>query len=269
MLDYHLYPGPGSPNPEPKRAAVLGEFGGLGLPIPSHMWQHENWGYQSFKTEEELTEATVGLFERLRFLISSPGLSAAVYTQTTDVETEANGIMTYDRAVLKMDEKKLHRAVVDLYSPPLVLLPVVPTSETQGQTWHYTLDKPGEQWTTTHFDDSAWAKGVGGFGTAGTPDAVIGTEWKTDDIWLRRSIEIPEFDKGTQLFVRIHHDDDAEVYVDGKVVARAPGFLSSYIFFKIPQAIADTISAGKHTLAVHCHQIKGGQYIDAGIYRAQ
>jgi hypothetical protein len=115
MNDRHDYPGPSSPTPETSRAAVLGEFGGLGIPTPGHMWEDKHWGYRTFKTPAELTDAGVALFTKLRQLIASPGLSAAVYTQTTDCETEANGLMTYDRAVIKMDEKRLHQAIRHLF----------------------------------------------------------------------------------------------------------------------------------------------------------
>jgi len=268
MLDWHSYPGPASPKPELKRAAVLGEFGGLGLPVPDHMWQKEGWGYQSYKTPDELTDAGVSLFERLRFLIASPGLSAAVYTQTSDVETEANGLMTYDREILKMDEKRLHQAITDLFGPALSLVAVVPTSETESQIWRFTTAKPKESWVKPAFDDSKWAEGKGGFGTAGTPGAIVGTEWKSDDIWLRRTFDMPDLDRGTKLYFKLHHDDDAEVYIDGVPAFHSAGYLSAYSTFSIPQALADKLTSGTHTLAVHCHQIKGGQFIDVGIYRA-
>lgn len=115
MHDIHVYPGPESPEPEPTRAAVLGEFGGLGLPLAGHTWQDEsNWGYRSYASREELTEAYRALIDKLAALIRERGLSAAVYTQTTDVEIEVNGLMTYDRRVLKIDENVLndvHRAL--------------------------------------------------------------------------------------------------------------------------------------------------------------
>ena len=114
MIDWHIYPGPEAPQPEAKRVSVLGEFGGLGLPIPGHMWQAEHWGYQSYNSTEELTEAFVESFRKVKLLISEPGLSAAIYTQTTDVETEANGLYTYDREVLKMDEMVIKDAVLAL-----------------------------------------------------------------------------------------------------------------------------------------------------------
>jgi beta-galactosidase/beta-glucuronidase len=102
--DMHKYPGPGAPEPEQKRAIVLGEFGGLGLPVRGHTWQSEkNWGYRSFTDAGSLTSAYEDLISKLLPLIDQKGLSAAVYTQTTDVEVEVNGLMTYDREMVKMD----------------------------------------------------------------------------------------------------------------------------------------------------------------------
>jgi beta-galactosidase/beta-glucuronidase len=109
--DLHKYPGPGAPEPEKSRAGVLGEFGGLGLPLSGHTWQAEkNWGYRSFTNAVDLTAAYVDLTTKLAPLIEQKGLSAAVYTQTTDVEIEVNGLMTYDRAMVKMDLKRLEAA---------------------------------------------------------------------------------------------------------------------------------------------------------------
>jgi beta-galactosidase/beta-glucuronidase len=111
MHDIHDYPGPSAPKAEAKRAAVLGEFGGLGLPIPGHLWvdTKKNWGYRRFTSRDALTEAYLKLAAKLRPLVSSH-LSAAVYTQTTDCETEVNGLMTYDRELIKMDVEKIHAA---------------------------------------------------------------------------------------------------------------------------------------------------------------
>ena len=113
--DIHKYPGPAAPPTEEKRAAVLGEFGGLGLPVKGHTWQDEkNWGYRSYKTREELTDAYLVLLDNLHSLIGG-GLCAGVYTQTTDVEIEVNGLMTYDRAMIKMDVEKTAAANKRLY----------------------------------------------------------------------------------------------------------------------------------------------------------
>jgi hypothetical protein len=119
VIDMHNYPGPGAPNLEEKRAAVLGEFGGLGMPVKGHSWQAEkNWGYVSYKSSGELTDAYLDLIRKLRPLTGAPGLCAAVYTQTTDCEVEVNGLMTYDRAQVKMDEATITAANKTVYAPP-------------------------------------------------------------------------------------------------------------------------------------------------------
>jgi hypothetical protein len=102
-----------------KQVIVLGEFGGLGLPLEGHTWQQkDNWGYQSFKNKEELLSKYEAFMNSLEKLIGQ-GLSAGVYTQTTDVEVETNGLMTYDRKVVKMPEARLKQLHGKLYNPSL------------------------------------------------------------------------------------------------------------------------------------------------------
>ena len=110
VIDMHKYPGPGSPDPEAARAAVLGEFGGLGLPIDGHRWVEKNWGYRGMADRTELNQKYLELWKNVAKLRDEKGLSAAVYTQLTDVETECNGLMTYDRAVTKVDVELLRAA---------------------------------------------------------------------------------------------------------------------------------------------------------------
>jgi hypothetical protein len=98
----------------------LGEFGGLGLAVEDHTWQEKNnWGYQTFKNSDELFKRYSELIERIPALIEN-GLSAAVYTQTTDVEVETNGLMTYDRRKIKMPADKLKMVNSKLYNDPVV-----------------------------------------------------------------------------------------------------------------------------------------------------
>jgi hypothetical protein len=118
MKDMHVYPGPGMFPVMPDRASVLGEFGGLGFPTAGHTWVNDkrNWGYQTFQDLPTLQAAYAELIAKLEPLVKS-GLAAAVYTQTTDVESEVNGLMTYDREVVKFDAAKLaelHRALLRL-----------------------------------------------------------------------------------------------------------------------------------------------------------
>ena len=263
--DIHRYPGPAAPPTEANRAAVLGEFGGLGLPIKDHTWQNEkNWGYRSYKTRDELTDAYLALIENLRSLIGD-GLCAAVYTQTTDVEIEVNGLMTYDRAMIKMDQKKTARANKSLYLPPPIVETVVPTSQTQPQSWRYTTTEPADSWKNADFDDSSWQQGPGGFGTEGTPGAVVRTEWKTYNIWLRRTFELKDIQQLGMPQLAIHHDEYTEVYLNGQLIAKLGGYTTSYVRVPLDGKARKALKPGANCLAIHCKQTTGGQYIDAGL----
>ncbi|WP_295119525.1 glycoside hydrolase family 2 protein [uncultured Chitinophaga sp.] len=108
FVDTHIYIGPNDASvPDDKRAASLGEFGGLGLFVRGHMWPVENNAYGFEPTKAALSDRYVLLMDQVEQLMRYRGLSVAVYTQTTDVEHEVNGVLTYDRAVEKMDVEKI------------------------------------------------------------------------------------------------------------------------------------------------------------------
>lgn len=107
MLDLHNYPAPEMYLYDAQRATVLGEYGGIGLVLKDHLWEPDrNWGYVQFNSSKEATDEYVKYADMLLQLVKR-GFSAAVYTQTTDVEVEVNGLMTYDRKVIKLDEKRV------------------------------------------------------------------------------------------------------------------------------------------------------------------
>ncbi|WP_303919040.1 glycoside hydrolase family 2 protein [Draconibacterium sediminis] len=107
MLDLHNYPGPDMYLYDGSRATVLGEYGGIGLALEDHLWATDrNWGYVQFKNSKEVTDKYIEYAEEL-YKMAKTGFSAAVYTQTTDVEGEVNGLMTYDRKVIKLDENRV------------------------------------------------------------------------------------------------------------------------------------------------------------------
>jgi beta-galactosidase/beta-glucuronidase len=114
IIDMHNYPDPVMGLFDSKRVNVLGEYGGIGLVIDNHLWETgRNWGYVQYKTSEDATKAYIDLTEKLKKLIPF-GYSAAIYTQTTDVESEINGIMTYDRKVIKLIEDKIRKANLEV-----------------------------------------------------------------------------------------------------------------------------------------------------------
>jgi hypothetical protein len=267
IRDIHSYPAPKAPEAEPNRAIVLGEFGGLGLAIDGHTWKKEHWGYQGMYSADHLTSRYETFLRNIFQSRDKPGLCAAVYTQLTDVEVECNGLMTYDRAIVKPDMERVAAANQGDFSrvpPPPVVEIVVPTSEEQGQKWSYTLEQPSADWFKTEFDHSQWKVGPGGFGTKGTPGSVVRTEWSTAEIWLRRSVTIPD-KKLASLQFRIHHDEDAEVYVNGVLAGRFSGYSTGYEENPIAAQGLDALRPGENMVAVHCKQTAGGQYIDLGM----
>lgn len=263
IMDIHVYPGPGAPDRQTGRAIVLGEFGGLGLPVEKHTWQDKNnWGYRNFTDAKEMMIRYEELIRNLA-LLKAKGLSAAIYTQTTDVEGEVNGFLTYDRDVAKMPIDWLRKVNTTVYGPEKDMQAVLPTADDKVGEWFYTETQPTDYWYSDTFNTSAWKKGKGGFGTAGTPGAVIGTTWSTPNIWIRREFEVSAVDG--DLWLKIHHDEDASVYINGIFITRLEGYVGSYSFKDIPD---DILLPGKNVIGISCKQTQGGQFIDAGIYRA-
>jgi len=114
MLDMHNYPEPRMGLFDSKRSNVLGEYGGIGLALEGHLWEKDrNWGYVQYKTSEEATNAYIEMAHQLKALIPF-GYSAAVYTQTTDVESEVNGLITYDRKVIKLNEAQIRKVNLEI-----------------------------------------------------------------------------------------------------------------------------------------------------------
>jgi hypothetical protein len=140
------------------------------------------------------------------------------------------------------------------------------TSEESPVPWRYTVKSPAANWIQPDFDDAAWGKGPGGFGTVGTPGAIVRTDWRDRDIWLRRTFKLDKVPgTASSLYLRVHHDDDAAVYLNGTEVARLNGWTSGYVDLPLSNEHAALLRAGMNTLAVKCHQTAGGQYIDCGI----
>ena len=108
ILDIHNYPAPAMPFYSSDFVVVLGEYGGIGYPIEGHLWWNKrNWGYIQFNNTDEVTAEYVKYATKLKEFIPQ-GMAAAIYTQTTDVEGEVNGFVTYDRKVVKMDKSKVN-----------------------------------------------------------------------------------------------------------------------------------------------------------------
>ncbi len=268
LADIHRYPGPDAPALEPDRAAVLGEFGGLGLPVAGLTWLEQgSWGYRAFDDPLVWSDAYAALLERVRALEVDHGLAAAVYTQLTDVESEVNGLMTYDRSLIKAEPTRLRSAARKLSWPLPVRRVLVPTSEAQGVPWRYLTEGPPEGWAGPAFDDASWAVGPGGFGRPDSPGAVVRTPWDTRELWLRRAFDYTPDPSGApaQLVLRVHHDEDVQVYLNGTPVIALPYSTQHYVDVPLGPEAAGELRQGENVLALHCHQLGYGQYCDAGL----
>jgi hypothetical protein len=119
ISDIHHYPEPAVQAAEDKRAIVLGEFGGLGLPLQGHTWEQKNWGYRNMSDTLQLLSRYETYYDMVQKYVKENGLSATIYTQTTDVETETNGLMTYDRKINKMGAQNVFKANMNIIPPSL------------------------------------------------------------------------------------------------------------------------------------------------------
>lgn len=263
LNDAHNYPFPETPAADSARASVMGEFGGLGLPLPSHDWSTDYWSYQTLPDAAALEGWYYALLQEIWSQKETRGLSAAIYTQTADVETECNGLLTYDRRVEKISPGRLAAMNSgELFRQPMTVLL---TNAVFGvPVWRYTFAKPSPLWNLPVFDDHAWPEGPGGFGTSFTRGSRVSTTWNTSDIWLRRSFVLGSVNfQGARFF--LHHDKSVQIYLNGIEALHTDSYLVNYALFDIsPQALA-ALHPGTNCIAVHCDQTAGGQFIDVGI----
>jgi beta-galactosidase len=268
IADEHNYPEPAFPLGDRRfddYIKVVGEFGGHGMPIEGHLWSKNapNWGYGGLP--KDLAEWKDRYSRSLRILADfrKRGIAGGVYTQTTDVEVEINGLRTYDR-VNKVDPSWLKPLSDMLLNTPDVVKTTVmmPTSENEAQDWRFTIGTPAAGWEKPGFDDSTWSQGKGGFGAHRMKSLKIGTGWTGNEIWLRRDFNITTIAEG-QAILRMFHDEDAQVFLNGELITGVGGFATSYVDFPIQRA--DLLKTGRNVIAIHCKQTEGCQFIDAGI----
>jgi len=145
-------------------------------------------------------------------------------------------------------------------------LPVSLLAQKVVDQWRYTLEPPQGAWQTATYDDAAWKTGNGGFGTVGTPGARVGTVWNTKTIWLRKRVPLSEALRKPALLV--HHDEDAEIFLNGQRVLALKGYLTDYQVIPLPEEHRALVKPGENLLAVFCKQETGGQFIDAHLIDA-
>jgi tetratricopeptide (TPR) repeat protein len=155
----------------------------------------------------------------------------------------------------------------------LLLLPIdaktelmVPTSENEGVPWRLTTSQPPANWMREEFDDSTWTTGSGGFGDGWAPGLVLRTPWKTSDIWLRRKFEWKPNPAVQSILARVAHDESFELFFNGQQVLSRQDWTTGYTFYPLDAKVLGLLKPGTNTMAVHCFNSVGSQYIDVGLH---
>jgi len=133
-------------------------------------------------------------------------------------------------------------------------------------SWRQTFAEPASDWHRVAFDDSGWSAGEPGYGNQELPplqQALVKTSWTTSDIWARGEFELEQV--VPHLALRLSHDEDVEVYVNGVLACQRAGFIGDYVIHRLDAAAAAALRPGKNLLAVHCHQTLYGQFLDVQI----
>jgi hypothetical protein len=264
FLDIHSYPPPAVPKSS-TQVLACGEYGGIGYIVPGHTWA-TGPTYIMMDNTDAYTKLYNDYARDLVVFKTNNGLSAAVYTEITDVEVELNGLMTYDR-IPKAPIEKFRASNEMIIHGERYLKTVLSTSEETAHKWQYTISEPAANWAQPVFNDSSWQSGLAGFGTDGTPGAHVRTNWSTHDIWMRQNFDLDmNASDLDNLILMLHHDDKCEVYINGVLAADAGGATGGYSIVDVNDAGKKALNLhGKNTIAIHCHQDGGGQYIDAGL----
>lgn len=150
------------------------------------------------------------------------------------------------------------------YIAPVITKFAPTADESDAVMWNYHTTQPGDGWMRPDFDDSTWRRGPGGFGTRGTPNSHVRTVWDTNEIWMRRTITLPD-PLPENLALIAHHDEDVAVYVNGTLAATATGFNAEYETLPFIKGAQSAFKPGANVIAVHCRQTSGGQYIDVSV----
>jgi hypothetical protein len=141
---------------------------------------------------------------------------------------------------------------------------VLPTSESSpGQLWRYTTSTPPGTWMQQTFDDSAWMTGRGGFGDVDRGFTSVRTSWTSADLWLRQSFQLDSLP--SSLSVRIYHDEDVQVYINGVLAFSEVSWSQGYRTVKVADAALAALQLGANRIAVHCHNVSAPQFLDVGL----
>jgi hypothetical protein len=256
--DAHQYPGPGMepPSQNKGRAIVLGEFGGLGLVVKDHIWDpnKRNWGYKTYHEKDILVSEYEEMMYNLQLMIPR-GLAAAIYTQTTDVEGEVNGFITYDREVMKIPETHLQKLHTPLYIQPVGKISFIDMpNETARNKFRFFKGSL----------DSIWIKNIQSTNFVDNKDSVILK--KGESVFAFQDINIERMPDG--LGLKLFGYGDAKIYINGTLVWREDKIRTKrhYDDINLTDKI-NLLKAGSNRILVECRYATQDTKFDFMLYR--
>ena len=195
------------------------------------------------------------------------GLAAAIYTQTTDVEGEVNGLMTYDRELVKFDEDRLNALHDRIYASEGVARVLLPTSEYRPQEWEYRMSAPEGDWTDSGSADG-WQVGAAPFQSGSNSNLPTGTVWESGPIWIRATFDLEAVP--ANLWVELYHAvDSGAVYLNGQQILDFEGLrLGGQRHYRHMDMSAHVglLRKGRNTLAVTGEYAEAQRGLDFGAY---
>lgn len=258
VMDVHQYPGPGMEPPAAHkgRAIVLGEFGGLGLVVKDHIWdpQKRNWGYKTYMESQTLISEYSQLMYNMELMIPR-GLAAAIYTQTTDVEGEVNGLMTYDRKVVKIPEDILRILHAPLFREPDGKITFInKASETAPNQFRVLLGETNPGWLQQ-----------------ATPEKFVDSRQpvelkKGESVYAYQDFDIHEMPAGFGM--TLYGFGDAKIYLNGKLIWQEDKIRTKRHYDDIN--ISDKIKylkPGTNRISVECTNATQNTNFDFSLYR--
>jgi hypothetical protein len=238
------------------RAIVLGEFGGLGLVVKDHIWNpnKHNWGYRTYMEKETLISEYAQLMYNMELMVPR-GLAAAIYTQTTDVEGEVNGLMTYDREIIKIPEDLLRILHAPLYKEPSGKITFInKQNETDANKFKSAQGKVFVNWLTSSDPEN--------FIENSHPVSVK----KGVSIYSYQDFKVAKMPSG--LGIKLFGIGDAKVYLNGKLIWQEDKISTTRHYDDVN--LSDKIKyllPGKNRIAVECTNAPQDMKFDFALYR--
>ena len=242
--------------------------------VLSHLSEldHGSYGYRvEFEAELSQTlrnELNAGNPLPVRFSVPSEGGLTIFGEDTGAFPFAPTLILTTEQALpTQLGVPEFDSLTVDLASSRLqVLIPFVEANSKEPALWRFNTVRAPAGWEQPGFNDSAWQTGPAGFGTPGTPGVDVHTNWQTSHIYLRKNVELAALNPRDEVCLGLIHDEDAKIYINGTLLHQAGGYITSPVTLVLSAQQKALFVPGRNTIAVECHNTRGGQGIDLGLW---